>query len=270
MAAPRVCVLRAPGTNCDIETAHAFDLCGGQAERVHLFRVLENPECLADYQILCIPGGFSYGDDVGAGVVFGSQLRGHLGQAIADFLQKDKLVLGICNGFQVLLKSGILPGGADQWPPTGDAPKATLTWNENGKYTALWVTLRVASEKNVFLRGIDRIEMPIAHAEGRFVTTSGDVLAELKQNGQIAACYEQADGDSTGEAGDAILPYPLNPNGSVANIAGIGDPSGRVLGLMPHPERFLFATQHPQWTRRGLRGDGDGRKLFQNAIDYFA
>lgn len=120
MAAPRVCVLRAPGTNCDIETAHAFELCGGQAERVHLFRVLENPECLADYQILCIPGGFSYGDDVGAGVVFGSQLRGHLGQAIADFLQKDKLVLGICNGFQVLLKSGILRA-----VPTSGLPPAT-------------------------------------------------------------------------------------------------------------------------------------------------
>ncbi|MFG0333954.1 MAG: phosphoribosylformylglycinamidine synthase subunit PurQ, partial [Maioricimonas sp. JB049] len=125
-------------------------------------------------------------------------------------------------------------------------------------------------EKNIFLRGIDRIEMPIAHAEGRFATASDEFLAELKQNDQIAACYDRPLSESSVPADDdTLLPYPLNPNGSAANIAGIGDPSGRVLGLMPHPERFLFATHHPQWTRHGLRGEGEGRKLFQNAIDYF-
>ncbi|MCA9081229.1 MAG: phosphoribosylformylglycinamidine synthase subunit PurQ, partial [Planctomycetaceae bacterium] len=130
MAAPKVCVLRAPGTNCDPETAFAFEAAGGQADRVHLFRVLEQPQILADYQILCVPGGFSYGDDVGAGIVFGTQLRTHLANVLGEFLQGDKLCLGICNGFQVLLKSGILPGGAETWPPqSGAGQDATLTWN---------------------------------------------------------------------------------------------------------------------------------------------
>ena len=167
MATPRVCVLCAPGTNCDVETAYAFEVSGADVERVHLFRVLEHPASLSTYQILCIPGGFSYGDDIGAGVILSSQLRGHLRDAIGDFLNADKLVLGICNGFQVLLKSGILPDGPTGWPPSDDhlAP-ATLTWNDNGKYTARWIRLRVDSNKNVFLRGVEEIDLPVAHAEG--------------------------------------------------------------------------------------------------------
>ena len=120
---PKVCVLRAPGTNCDIETAHAFDLCGAESTRIHLLKLLENPAQLNDYQILCLPGGFSYGDDVGAGIIFASHLQGQLGEVIGNFLAADKLVLGICNGFQVLLKSGILPGGAASWPPKADQPR---------------------------------------------------------------------------------------------------------------------------------------------------
>ena len=155
MASPRVCILRAPGTNCDVETAFAFDSCGARSDRLHLFRLLESPGALDDYQVLCIPGGFSYGDDVGAGVVFGTQLRSHLGDAVGRFLRADKLVLGICNGFQVLLKSGILPCGASGWPPGSSASRpATLTWNENGRYTALWVHLDVRTSSSVFLRGV--------------------------------------------------------------------------------------------------------------------
>ena len=288
MPTPRVCVLRAPGTNCDIETAHAFDICGASAQRVHLFRVLDAPDTLAEFQVLCIPGGFSYGDDIGAGVIFSNQLRGHLGDAIHRFLQADKLVLGICNGFQVLLKSGILPYGPEKWPPSekSESP-ATLTWNDNGKYTALWVHLECAAPNNVFLRGIDRIDLPIAHAEGKLAVRDKGLLAEWERSGQIAARYARRNGandadqpvaeeeggrvrsDSSTEGRYPILPYPDNPNGSVANIAGLSDPTGRVLGLMPHPERFIHATQHPQWTRLGLSGDGDGRRLFQNAVEYF-
>lgn len=266
MAAPRVCVLRAPGTNCDPETAFAFESCGGQADRVHLFRVLEEPQLLKQYQILCIPGGFSYGDDVGAGVVFGSQLRSQLGEALGEFLQADKLCLGICNGFQVLLKAGILPGGCTTWPrPAGVEPDATLTWNANGLYTDLWVNLRVDSPQNVFLRGIETIELPLAHAEGRIAVRQPGTLTDWSSNGQVAVRYA----DAQGQVPANLLPYPQNPNGSIGNIAGLSDPTGRVLGLMPHPERYLHATQHPQWTRRNLRGDGAGRQLFQNAIDYF-
>lgn len=270
MPVPRVCVLRAPGTNCDVETAFAFETCGARADRVHLFQLLENPQQLADYQILCVPGGFSYGDDIGAGVIFASQLRGHLGDALGDFLKSDKLALGICNGFQVLLKAGILPGGAATWPPRPEVPAdATLTWNDNGKYTALWVRLKCRSSKNVFLRDIDELDVPIAHGEGKLVVRDPAILKQWREQQQIALTYIPRDGAESATESDALLPFPDNPNGAVANIAGLSDPTGRVLGLMPHPERFLFATQHPHWTRLGLRGEGAGLKIFRNAVEYF-
>ena len=282
MVAPRVCVLRAPGTNCDVETAFAFETCGAVADRVHLFQLLENPKSLANYQALCVPGGFSYGDDIGSGVIFASQLRSHLAETLGEFLQRDTLMLGICNGFQVLLKSGILPGGSTTWPPQSDVPAdATLTWNDNGKYTALWVRLKVCSSKSVFLRGIDELDVPIAHGEGKLVVRDPATLDRWQQNGQFALSYvgQASSLPPSSEATIATrqsgslpyeaLPYPINPNGSMANLAGLGDPSGRVLGLMPHPERFLFATQHPHWTRLGLRGEGAGMRLFRNAVEYF-
>jgi len=271
MAQPRVCVLRAPGTNCDIETEYAFRTAGGDPERVHLFRLLEEPDLLRSYQALCIPGGFSYGDDVGAGVVFGSQLRSHLGAAIGEFLQRDTLVLGICNGFQVLMKSGILPGGSSTWGGDDGKPRdATLTWNENGKYTALWVHLDVRSHRSPFLKGLERLELPIAHAEGRLVPRDSSVLENWHKSGQVALCYADPRHAAMGASSDvALLPYPINPNGSTDNIAGLCDPTGRVLGLMPHPERHLFATQHPQWTRLGLKGEGAGMAIFRNAVEYF-
>lgn len=265
MAAPRICVLRAPGTNCDVETAFAFDRAGGCAERLHLFRILEEPRKLDEFQILCIPGGFSYGDDVGAGVIFAHQLRCRLEDAVREFLEADKLVLGICNGFQTLLKAGVLPGGAETWEQPRESAEATLTWNDNGRYTARWVHLQVGATKNVFLTGISEFDLPIAHAEGRLVAKSDSVVRAWDSRGQLALRYaEWPDGE-----GPDPSRWPANPNGAVADIAGLSDPTGRVLGLMPHPERFLFATQHPHWTRRGMVGDGEGLKLFQNAVAYF-
>lgn len=266
MAAPRVCVLRAPGTNCEIETAFAFDACGGRSETMHLFRLVEQPSRLDEFQILCVPGGFSYGDDIGAGVVFASQMRSHLRDVVARFLAADKLVLGICNGFQTLLKAGVLPDGADSWVAAEAAPRsATLTWNTNGKYTARWVRLKVTSSKNVFLRGIEELDLPIAHAEGRLVVREPSIARGWQDRGQAALKYVPWQVEANG----ASPAWSSNPNGSLDDLAGLGDPSGRILGLMPHPERFLFATQHPQWTRRGLTGSGDGIRIFQNAIDYF-
>ena len=271
MASPRVCVLRAPGTNCDVETAFAFDSCGGRSDRVHLYRLIERPELLDDYQILCIPGGFSYGDDIGAGVVFSSQLRGHLGDVVGRFLASDKLVLGICNGFQTLLKAGVLPYGAAGWGTTErrDAD-ATLTWNHNGKYTARWVHLTVGGSNNAFLRGIDEIDLPIAHAEGRLVTRNANIVETWRNQHQIAIRYAPWPTGSDGHSHPVNDRWDANPNGAVADIAGLSDSSGRVLGLMPHPERFLFATQHPHWTRRKQENSGAGMKLFQNGIDYFS
>lgn len=266
MSKPRVCVLRAPGTNCDVETAFAFETCGAIAERVHLFRLLEDPSLLDGYQILCIPGGFSYGDDLGAGVVFGAQLRGRLGDAIGKYLQADKLVLGICNGFQVLMKAGILPNGAEGWSGDMTRPRdTTLTWNLNGRYTALWVKLKVQSSKCVFLKGIDTIDVPIAHAEGRIAVRDTAILKTWQERGQIAATYFGTDTENY----DELLEYPVNPNGSLSNIAGLCDSTGRVFGMMPHPERFLWAQQHPTWTRDRREGQGDGMKIFQNAVGYF-
>jgi len=268
MAQPRVCVLRAPGTNCDVETAFAFERSGAIAERVHLFRLLEDPKLLEQYQILCVPGGFSYGDDIGAGVIFSQKLGGPLVEALGEMLSRDTLMLGVCNGFQVLLKAGILPGGSQNWPPNGER-NVTLTWNENGKYTALWVRLKNTAPHNVFLKGIDEIDLPIAHAEGRLAVRDQSVLPTWQEQGNVALCYVPKAGANGVDPTQAKLAYPDNPNGSFANVAALSDVSGRVLGLMPHPERFIDATQHPRWTRLGLTGDGDGLKVFQNAVGYF-
>lgn len=266
-AQPRVCVLRAPGTNCDLETAHAFDLAGGVSERIHLFDLLENPGKLKQYQILCVPGGFSYGDDIGAGVIFASEIRRQLGDVFQEHLQRETLTLGICNGFQVLLKAGVLPDGPSASAGTTGERTVTLTWNNSGKYIARWVHLSVDSPQSVFLKGIDTIEMPLAHAEGKLCVKDPAQVAQWQAAGQLAVRYC----DAAGQTSDEVLSEEWNPNGSIANIAGLSDPTGRVLGLMPHPERFLFETQHPCWTRRNRGGNapGDGRKLFENAIAFF-
>ncbi|MEM7811064.1 MAG: phosphoribosylformylglycinamidine synthase subunit PurQ [Planctomycetota bacterium] len=268
MPVPRVCVLRAPGTNCDRETAFAFASadCGDAVDVLHVFRLLESPELLDRYQILCLPGGFSYGDDVGSGVVFARHLTEDLGEAIDRFLARDTLVLGICNGFQVLVKAGILPG------PRGreGGSTATLTWNTSGVFTDRWVRLAVTASENVFLRGLTDFEVPVAHAEGRLLADDGSRLAEWVAAGQAALCYVPRSGPLPDDPTATPLDPPENPNGSVGNLAGLGDSSGRVLGLMPHPERFLFATQHPQWTRLGLSGEGAGAAIFKNAVVYFA
>lgn len=269
MSAVNVAILRAPGTNCDLETAYAFERAGAITERVHLFRLEQEFEALKKFQIVCIPGGFSFGDDLGAGVVFASRLR-MLADQLREFRQRDTLMLGICNGFQVLLKSGLLPEGGE-W---SDEPRqSTLTWNTNGRYTALWVKLKTGSSRNVFLSGIDEVELPLAHAEGRIMASSDQLPNQWNDEEQIALRYI-AKSDVRGTQADAagVLPYPDNPNGSVDNIAGLNDPEGKVFGLMPHPERFLFRTQHPNWTRRTESDgeDGDGLKVFQNAVNYFS
>lgn len=258
MSQPRVLVLRAPGTNCDQETAFAFELAGAKSERVHINRLLEKPDLAGQFQILCIPGGFSYGDDVAAGRILANQIQHHLDESLTRFKDEGKLILGICNGFQVLIKSGILLESDAEGPP------ATLTWNDSGKYEDRWARLAVRGTKSVFLRGIESMYLPVAHAEGKFVTRDQAALERLQSEGQLALCYQKL----SGENGDAV-PYPDNPNGSMANTAGVCDASGRVFGLMPHPERHIDATQHPRWTRGEGRQPGDGLKIFLNAVEYF-
>lgn len=258
MAQPKVIVLRSPGANCDEETAEAFRLAGAEVERVHVNRLLEQPSLLEGFQILCVPGGFSYGDDVGAGRVLGNQLRLKLSEPLRRFKEDGKLALGICNGFQVLMKTGLL----DLDDEAG--PQASLTWNDHGRYEARWVHVAATPGDCVFLRGVTQVEMPIAHAEGKIAVRDDATLDTLVSSGRVVLRYAtESGGEPTG--------FPANPNGSTANAAGLTDATGRVLGLMPHPERFLFATQHPRWTRSAkAEGEGGGMPLFRNAVDYFA
>jgi phosphoribosylformylglycinamidine synthase subunit PurQ / glutaminase len=260
MAQPRVLILRAPGTNCDVEAAHAFELAGGRSQRLHVQALLESPLTLADFQILCLPGGFSYGDDIAAGRILGNQIRHHLTGWLHEFHQAGKLILGICNGFQILIKSGVLlPLAADFAAP------ATLTWNESGRFEDRWVPLSVGGN-SVFFAGIERLYLPVAHAEGKFVPRDAGVLNALDAKGQVVLRYGYG---AAGPGLKAHAAYPDNPNGSLGDVAGVCDASGRVCGLMPHPERFVDPLQHPRWTRDSSRTRGEGLHVFQNAISYF-
>lgn len=258
MAKPNVLILRAPGTNCDVETAFAFELAGATAERVHVQQLLKNPALLNAFQIMCLPGGFSYGDDIAAGRILADQLRIGLAEVMQRFRDRDTLLLGICNGFQVLMQTGLLlDSDLDR--------RASLTWNQSNRFEDLWVHLDASGQQNVFLRDANHLYLPIAHAEGQFVTENDSVIASLRKRGQLALRYA----DPAGSASEATLPYPANPNGSMANVAGLGDASGRVLGLMPHPERFVDACQHPTWTRFESPPKPCGLQIFENAVSYF-
>jgi len=256
MATPRVLILRAPGANCDAEAKFAFEKAGALAERLHVNRLREQPDLLQRYQILVVPGGFTYGDDVAAGKILANQLAHFLGDALRRFRNAEKLILGICNGFQVLLKAGLL------LPPDEDGPLATLTHNTSGKFEDRWITLQANPGRCPFLTGFDLLELPVAHGEGRFLCREAWLLHGLEQNGQIVLRYV----DDQGRPG----PFPVNPNGSQGDVAGLCDTTGRVLGLMPHPERHVLPTQHPRWTRLGLAAEGDGLRLFRNAVQFFA
>jgi phosphoribosylformylglycinamidine synthase len=256
MAKPRVLILRAPGANCDAEAEFAFQQAGGDAERVHINRLREQPDALRRYQILCIPGGFTYGDDVAAGKILANQLQHFLADSLQRFRDSDKLILGICNGFQALLKAGMIV------PPDEEGPVATLAHNAEGKFEDRWICLQAQPGNCPFLRGYQRMHVPIAHGEGKLVCRETWMLKGLQQSGQVVLRYV----DDKGNPG----PYPINPNGSQGDVAGLCDASGRVLGLMPHPERHVLATQHPQWTRLGLAPEGEGLRLFRNAVQYFA
>jgi len=259
MSSPRILIVRAPGTNCDEETAHAFKRAGGEPIVEHVNRIIEDPGCLTQYQILCFPGGFSYGDDVAAGRILASQLRHQLMDVLFEFRESEKLILGICNGFQILLKTGLLLADDPQ-----RRASATLDWNDSGRFEDRWVHLRVASQRCIFLKNIESMYLPVAHAEGKFVTRDNDALGRLDSAGQLVLRY------TTQDRLDAPVHYPANPNGSLVNTAGICDATGQVFGLMPHPERHIDPTHHPQWTRQQLGEVGDGLQVFKNAVEFFA
>jgi phosphoribosylformylglycinamidine synthase len=224
-------------------------------------RLIAEPALAKSAQILCIPGGFSFGDDIAAGRILASRFRQQLPDLLNQFRDDGKLILGICNGFQVLIQTGLLVDDN-----VGAAAKATLTLNNSGKFEDRWVYLKVASDKCAFLSGVEEMYLPIAHAEGKFVAKSDSILDQLDSAGQLALRYRRAPNCET----NGRVPYPENPNGSDRHVAGICDATGRVFGLMPHPERFVTRTQHPRWTREELAETGDGMAIFTNAVGYFA
>jgi len=252
----KVIVVRTAGTNCNEETAFAFNRCGACAEQVHVKALVSGVKKLSDYHILALPGGFSYGDDIASGRILANELRLKLGEDIKRFIQEGKLIIGICNGFQILAKAGILPGLG--W---NKGQEATLFCNDSAKFEARWVYLKIEG-RCVCTRGMSpQIYLPVAHAEGKFIPRDAKVLEALAANGQVVFRY------TTPEGGKAL--YPANPNVSINDIAGISDTTGRVLGLMPHPERHFLFEQHPFWTRLTKKSAfGDGAKIFENGVNY--
>ncbi|MDD5692092.1 MAG: phosphoribosylformylglycinamidine synthase I [Candidatus Omnitrophica bacterium] len=254
MQKPKVCVLRSAGTNCDKETAAAFKLAGGEPELAHINSLVSGAKSLNDFQILALPGGFSYGDDVASGKIFANELRFKLADSLREFIRAGKLIIGICNGFQILVKSGLLPGSTELKQNT------SLIINDSGKFEDRWVYLKPGG-RCVWTKGLKNIiYLPVAHGEGKFLAQDKNVLKSLKDNGQVVFRYCDSSGKLSG--------YPDNPNGSIENIAGICDKTGRILGLMPHPERHLFSMQHPRNWNLKSKKEGDGLQIFKNGVKY--
>jgi phosphoribosylformylglycinamidine synthase len=243
----RALVLGGYGLNCDYETEHVFRLAGADPQRVHINELIAGRVALDDFHIFAFIGGFAWADDHGAGVVLATKLRRHLGDQILRFIDGGRYVIGICNGFQALVNLGILPG----FRRGSFRREVALTYNDCGNFRDQWVHLRVEDSPCVFRPGDAQIELPVRHAEGKFVAAP-EVLDRLRENRQIVLRYALPNGDP------AAGSFPWNPNGSQADIAGICDPSGCVFGLMPHPEAYNHETNHPDWTRRRWTGRDAG------------
>lgn len=260
-ARARVLVLRAPGINCDEETVYAWELAGAHAERHHVRRLIEKPGLLDAYQVLTLPGGFSYGDDIASGKILAGQLEHHLGGAIGALLDRGGLILGICNGFQVLVRMRMLPGPDIR-------PAVSLTLNDSGRYEDRWVRVRAEVSNCPFLAPGETYHLPVAHAEGKVVVGRGEAgAAALASSGRIALRYVDHQGNPAA--------YPGNPNGSIGNAAALVNDTGRVLGLMPHPERHILATHAPRGNgpispENDIAPGCDGLRIFRRAVDHFS
>ncbi len=259
MTAPKILVLRAPGINCERETFHAFQRAGGAPEFVHITELLQRPDRLFEYRGLAVPGGFSYGDDIASGRVLAQEMKGRLGDRVLQFLERGGLCLGICNGFQVLVRLGLLPCTRGKLEE-----EVTLTHNLSNHYECRWVKLRTEKSRCVFLPPGLTVRWPAAHGEGRLVPKDETLARVLLEEGYAALRYVDEDGAPT-------MSYPQNPNGSPAAIAGLTDRTGRVLGMMPHPDRSYLPTHMPDWRavlreQGALPKDGDGMVVFEQMV----
>ncbi|WP_424357157.1 phosphoribosylformylglycinamidine synthase subunit PurQ [Methanocella sp. MCL-LM] len=265
-------VLTGYGINSEVETAYANTLAGAEARIAHINDVIDGLVKVDDYHLINFPGGFSYGDDLGSGKAFANKVlyaktpTGPMIDQIQKFIDDGKLIIGICNGFQILVKMGLLPA----FDKTYTGQTATVFYNDKG-FRDQWVRLKVNTESQcVFTRGLSRVDMPVRHGEGKFIPGSQEMLARLWKNGHVALQYADSAYQPTQQ-------FPDNPNGSVDAIAGICDETGRIFGLMPHPEAFNHVTNHPQYTRLreqasrkgiALKEEGDGIKVWRNAVEY--
>ena len=251
MVKARALVLNGYGINCPYETAYSMQAAGGEAEIRHVSELLENKGLLEEYNLLILPGGFSFGDNISSAKVLANRLRFNMGTELLRFVNEGKLVLGICNGFQALVKMGLLP-------EPDFVQRSTLTYNESGKFEDMWVRLKMnPNSPCVFTKGMDILELPVRHGEGRFIPATREILEHIKDDNLMACQYVGPENQIAG--------YPYNPNGSVLNIAGICDSTGRIFGLMPHPEAYNHKTNHPRWTR-GESSTGAGLQVFRNAV----
>jgi len=251
------------GLNCERETAAGFEVAGGSSSLVHLNELIKNPDQLSDYHILCFIGGFSFGDHLGAGTVLANRLKHQLGTQLRQFIEQGKLVIGICNGFQTIARMGLVPAlnGIDF------APSIALAENDSGVFRDSWVALRCnPNSPCIFTEGIDIIPLPIRHGEGKVIPRSKKVLEQMEEKNQVVMQYVDI------ESMEPTMQHPQNPNGSVNAIAGICDKTGRVFGLMPHPEAYLSPYNHPHWLRQKINGiletKGMGQLIFRNAVSF--
>jgi phosphoribosylformylglycinamidine synthase len=265
MIKPKAIILSGYGINCEEETAHAFRLAGAGAAIVHINDLVDGHGDMAEFQILTFPGGFSYGDDTGSGNAFAHRVKNHLWERVLSFVQGDRLAIGICNGFQIMVNLGLLPALSGDYGQR----QVALIHNTSARYLCRWVDLKISGD-SPWLRGVEDLSLPIAHGEGNFYAPE-DTLRFIQDAGQVALTYT---------FGEICTHHDLepNPNGSVADIAGITDPTGRLLGLMPHPERAVdfMHLPHWPWLREKLRREGQkipergpGLKIFENAVRYF-
>lgn len=268
MSTPKTLVITGYGINCEEETAYVFEQAGATADIVHVNDLIDGHKKMKDYQILAIPGGFAYGDDTGAGNALSNRIKNNIDEQVLAFAQEDKLAIGICNGFQMIANLGLVPATNDQYGKR----EVALMWNSTARYECRWVHLKTESKKCIWTRNIDQLYIPVSNGEGNFYAEP-EMLKHLKENDQIVLRYTKPNGSPANNE------FPHNPSGALEDIAGITDPSGRILGLMPHPERFHTFTNHPEWTRiketlkregKPLPKEGEGMKLFKNAVEYFA
>jgi phosphoribosylformylglycinamidine synthase len=259
MSTPKALILRAPGINCERETHHAFERAGASSEYVHIKKLLEKPELLDRFQILSVPGGFSYGDDISSGRVLAQEMKARLGERMLNWIDRGGTAFGICNGFQVLVRLGLLPCGNDRLEE-----EVTLTHNLSNHYECRWVTLRTRKSRCVFLPEGLTLRWPAAHGEGRLMAKDTSALQTLLDEGFAAVQYVD-------DAGQPTEQYPANPNGAPLGIAGLTNHNGRVLGVMPHPDRSYLPTHMPNWRRTQLEHgalpeDGDGMVVFREMV----